>query len=243
MIHLYFGIGLLLVALIAAGLAVREHMRWRRAVAILGELGQDLPVAATAPNIWRLVCFLLLLVLALIAPAPPTVFYKATIGLALIVFLLAELFLAIPGTPGVLRTGTNFAIFFLLWLGFVVTTGPAFWSLLSLVALVPLAIGALYWWSLRERLGYLEITVGLYILNCALAAAFAATLAATTFLAIWSLLAMVGTMLLCGAEMLRGWSRFVRERNNQGLYEMLLLMGGWLLLSISVWGATLAQPW
>lgn len=241
MLHLYFGIGLAALALVAAGLSVREQSRWGKAQAVFADAGGGIPLTvdqAAVPNMWRLLFFLLLLIATLIAPMPPSILYKAAIGFALLLFLLAELLLAIPGTPTIVRTGLNCAMYFVLWLGFAATTGGALWSLWGLTALIPLALAAGYWWLLRPRLGDLQISVGVYVLNAALVAAFATSLAATQF-SQWSLLALVGAIALLLADALRGWHRFRGRIVRLPMYEMVAYLAAWLLLGASVWGQSL----
>lgn len=239
MIHFYVALALTLVAVVAGGFALRDHLRWQRSIRLLEAADLSLPTtSASAPIPIRLLVYLLAIVIALIAPVPFSVFYKATIGLALVIFLLMELFLTVPGTPTILRTGTNSAIYFVLWLGFVVTTGSALWSLWGLVALIPIALALLCWWLWRAKLGYLAISVIAYMVNATLVLAFAATLAATHF-ALWSLLTLFGSLLLVGVDLLRGWEAFRAPVRNCELYQLTFCLLATLLLAWSTWGTFL----
>jgi hypothetical protein len=238
MIHFYAALVLTLGALIAAGFAVREELRWRRSVRMLEGASMNVPVSATAPNPVRLLVYLLASIIALVSPMPHSIFYKACIGFVLVLFLLMEVLLTVPGTPAILKTGTNIALYFVLWLGFSVTTGDSLWTWWGLVALVPIALGALYWWLIRARLGYLQISVIVYIVNATLVLCFAATLFATQF-ALWSLFGLLGAILFVGADAVRGWDSFRAPLRSSSMVQLLCLMAATLLLAWSTWGATL----
>jgi len=238
MIHLYVALALTLGALVAAGVAIRDHLRWQRSLRLIESAGLNLPVSATAPNPMRLLVYLLAIVIALVAPQPVSIMYKACIGFALVLFLLMELLLTIPGTPAILRSGTNSALYFVLWLGLAATTGGALWSLWGMAALIPVALAALYWWLIRKRLGYLQITVVVYMVNATLVFCFATALFATQP-AFWSLLGLLGALLFVGADALRGWDAFRRPLHNGALSQLLCLLFATLLLAWSTWGTFL----
>lgn len=236
MIHFYAALVLTVGALVAAGFALRDHLRWQQSVRLLEVADLNVPVSQTAPNPVRLLVYLLAIIIALIAPQPASIVYKACIGFVLVLFLLMELLLTIPGTPGIVRSGTNSALYFVLWLGFAAATGSAFWSLWGLVALIPLALAALYWWLIRKRLGYLQITVVVYMVNATLVLCFAATFFATQP-GLGSLLALLGALLFVGADALRGWNVYRTPLRNGALSQLLCLLLATLLLAWSVWGA------
>lgn len=235
MIHFYFGLGVTLLALVAAAFAVRDQVRQTRPVGVFGVDEHEVAAPAEAPNVYRLGFFLLVLILATISPLPPGVVYKAGIIFALLSLVMTELFMAIPGSPRILRTGSNVALYFVLWVTFASATGISFWSWWGLLALVPLAAAGLYFMQLRRGVGYLQITILAYMVNGALALSFASTLLATHF-ALWSLFALLGVLALLAADMLEGWNRFRTPVVRLDLWQMTLYLPGALLLAWSVWG-------
>ncbi len=235
MIHLYSALGVTVLVLVAAGLAVRDSLRQTRPVIAADMSLQELPAPVDAPSPYRLGCMLLVLILAMIAPLPPGPVYKAGIIFALLVLMMTEVFMAIPGTPRILRTGSNVAIYFVLWVTFASATGISFWSWWALLALIPLGLGALYFLPLRSQVDFLQITVLTYMANCALVLSFALTLFATHF-ALWSLAALLGGLALVGADLLEGWNRFRTPVVRLDLWQMTLYLLGALLLAWSVWG-------
>ena len=238
MIHFYVALALTVGALVALGMAVRDHVRWKQSVRLLEAANLNVPISTTAPNPLRLLVYLLAIVIALIAPLPPGILYKASVGFALVLFLLMELLMTIPGTPAILRSGTNSAVYFVLWLGFSATTGGALWSLWGLVALLPVALAVLYWWLIRKQLGYLQITIVVYMVNASLVLCFAAALFATQP-ALWSLFGLLGALILVGADAVRGWDRFRRPLRNGERTQLLCLLVATLLLAWSTWGTFL----
>lgn len=238
MIHLYFALALTLGALVAAGMAVREYLRWRRSLVVMERADLPVPVATAAPIPVRLLVYLIALVVALIAPLPVTIVYKASIGFVLLLLLLMELLLTIPGTPTIVRTGTNVALYFVLWLGFAATVGRALWSAGGLVALLPVLLAVLYWWLVRKKLGYLQISVIVYMVNAVLVLCFAAALFATRP-ALWTLFGLLGALAYVGVDAVRGCSAFRVPVANSEFYQMILCMLASLMLAWSVWGELL----
>lgn len=235
MIHLYFALGTTLLVLIASGLAVRDALRQTRALPVADTGEYEAPAATEAPNAFRLGAMALILILATIAPLPPGPVYKAGIIFALLLLFMTEALMAIPGSPRILRTGSNVALYFVLWVTFASATGISFWSWWGLLALIPLALGGLYFLPLRGQVKFLQISILTYMVNGALVLSFALTLLATHF-ALWTLFALLGAAALIGADMLEGWNRFRTPVVRLDLWQMILLLLGALLLAWSVWG-------
>lgn len=231
--HLYFGLGITVLCLVAAGFAVRDALRQARP-AVFGLAEYGIAVPADAPNSYRLGFVVLVLILAMVSPLPPGPAYKGGIIFALLLIFMTEVLMAIPGTPRILRTGSNVALYFVLWVTFASATGISFWSWWGLLALIPIALGALYFLPIRGGLNYLQITVLVYMVNGALVLSFASTLAATHF-ALWSISALLGALALIGADMLEGWNRFHSPVVRLDLWQMILILLGILLLAWSVW--------
>lgn len=234
MIHLYFALGVTLLILVATGLAVRDALRMTRPVSIYGVNGYEAPAAVDAPNPYRLAALVLVMILAMISPVPPGPVYKAGIIFALLLVFMTEVLMVIPGSPRILRTGSNVALYFVLWVTFASATGISFWSWWGLLALIPVGLGALFFLQLRGQVKFLQITIIAYMVNGALVVSFASTLLATHF-ALWSLFALLGAVALIGADMLEGWNRFRAPVVRLDLWQMILYLLGVLLLAWSVW--------
>ena len=218
MIAFWIAVVLTVAALVLSGLALRAALR-----------------TPQAPNSMALGALLLAAVVALMAPEPPSFFLKGGICLALLLLLVAEALGVIPGTPRLVRTGTNVTLYFLLWLTLFSVTGRALWSLPGLAALLPLLLGAGVVWLLRAKLGDLLITAAAYAANAALALGAATALFATRP-ALWSGLALGGVLLLTLSDLLPAWDRWRSTLRRAPLLALICTLLGALLLAWSVWG-------
>lgn len=225
MIAFWIAAALTLGALVLAGLSIRAALR-----------------TPNAPNAMALGGLLIAAVVAIMAPTPPTFFYKGGVTLALLLLLVAEGLSVIPGTPRLLRYGSNTILYFLLWLTLYSTTGRALWSLPGLAALAPLLLAAGLFFLLRAKLGILTITVIAYMANAALAVGAAAALVAVRP-ALWSALALAGLLLLTVSDLIPAWHRWRSPIKRAPLYATLSTLAAALLLAWSIWGDGLLTLW
>jgi hypothetical protein len=226
MVHTLFAALLLLGALITGALAARDQLR---APAVTSPLLAAALLCATA--------------LAIMARHPPEFFFKGSVVLALLIALIACAIMLIEGTPQLVRVGANVPVYFILWLGFLVTAGRAFWTLPALGAFAAgfLATGVLFF-AVRARAKWLSLSVLIYTINGALVVGGAAALLVVRP-ALWSLLALLGALLYVGVDALAAWVAWRTPVRRAGLYSALLAAYGALLLAISTWGARLLSLW
>jgi len=226
MVHTIFALLLLAGALVASGLAARDHAR---------------APAATSPMI--VVALLCASIIAIMGKTPPTFFYKGSIVLALLIALLAMALMMIEGTPQIVRVGANVSVYFILWLGFLVTAGRAFWSWPGLIAfMVGIAAVAALFLALRKKLAWLSVSAGIYALNAAMVIGGVAALVALRP-ALWSILALLGALLFTGVDGVAAWAQWRTPLPRAAIYQALFLTLGALLLSASVWGDALRTLW
>ena len=229
MVNLSFAALFFLGALATAGMAGRDQVR---------APGLPTPMVAVA-----LFCAT---VLALLARLPPDffyLFYKSTIVLGLLIAAIAMAFMTINGTPQVVRSGSNVVVYFILWLGFLCTSGRAFWSAPGLIAfLIGLVLCGAVFLALRPRLAWLSLSVLLYTLNAAFVVGGAAALAAV-HPGLWSALALIGAVVFTSADAVSAWATWRGPIRWGGLYQALLISFGGLLLALSVWSDTLLNLW
>ncbi len=216
----------LLVALVATFVAARDQLR---------------KPASTTPILAGVM--FLAVILSVMARTPPSFYYKGSVTLALLIAAIATVFMVIEGTPLIVRSGANTIVYFILWLGFLVTAGRAFWTLPALLAFAIglVAYGALFL-IVRKRLKWLALTVLLYALNAAMVVGGAAALLVVRP-ALWSVLALIGAVFLTGADVVAAQSTWRSPLRNDRLYQTLLIALGAILLAVSVWGDALTRLW
>ncbi len=226
MVHLIFAALFLVGALAATFVAARDQLRAPKATSAM--VGVALACASA---------------IAIMAKAPPDFYYKGSLVLALVIATLSMLMMVIQNTPQLVRVGANTIIYFILWLGFLVTTGRVLWSMPGLIGFFAgfLAFGALFF-AIRTRIAWLSISVITYTVNAALVVGGAGALLAVRP-ALWSLLALVGAILYLGADVLSAWTTWRAPVQRSSMYLALLISVGGLLLALSVWGDKLLQLW
>jgi len=231
MIHFYFGIGFSVLALIVAVFAIRAQTK------------REPFGASEGIKPYRIGFWVIVLVVALIAPTTPALLLKGVIGLVLIVLLVGEVLMAIPGTPVQVRLGTNSAIYFVVWLilarmAFGVIWQQTGWTqtLMTVgVGLVPLVVAGLYFMRVRAPLGDVRLTVIIYMLNATLVAVMA-TLLYLAAPSAGSGLLLLGVICLVTPDALLGWSTWRKEIVRLPLLQMVLLFVAGLLLAWATWG-------
>lgn len=187
-------------------------------------------------NWYRPAATLGILAIALIAPLPPSLIYKSAIAVGLLLMIVNDMLIIIPGTPPVLPIAGSLPVYFLYWMAFL---SPLDWHLPTpFVLLAPLTGGLLYWF-LAPRLAELKPWVIFYLVNMTLLLWMAIDLAAqmrTT----WSFLALAGALLLALADVVRGIDVFRRPIQSGDVAAAMIRGSGHLLVAWSVWAAWFA---
>lgn len=215
MVHLSIAIILTLAAFVTAILYLR------------GEVTQARPL-------FRPLTSLLILVVALMAPMPIAIFYKAAVVLALSLTLLRNALELLP-TPPALALANNLLVALLYMTAFA-SQHPLKWP--TPWALLPLLGAGLVYWLIRPRLAELHssliaYSIGLYLMS------WQALEMLVTQPAPWAMIAAVGALAFVSADVLLGLDHFYRPVSvRKFLYPTLTLLAQ-LLLALSIWGPML----
>lgn len=181
------------------------------------------------------------MIVALLSIAPPFYFYKGALCLAILILIVGDGLMLIPGSPPTLRGGVNVVVYFLMWLAFSITAGRQLWTLPGLWGLLPLAVGALlYVFVFYPRLEEMRLTVGLYMLNAAFVVASAVALFAIKP-GPWSFVGMLGAIVFVSADVIAAFHAWWKPFRWMPLYWTLCLLLGLLILAWSNW--TEALEW
>jgi hypothetical protein len=188
----------------------------------------------------HMVALVLSFVVAMISPEPVNDFYKGAIGTVLLLVIVREAIAWAPGTPRAFTVGTNFFVWFLLWLTVNVTLGSDLWSWAGLLALIPLFLLLVLIYFGRRTSGNLWITLSLYAVQPALALGLALVLVVTQFAA-WSIFAFLGIVAFAAVDLLLAQDLLRSPVRRLALWQFALTGGGALLLALSIWGPSLAN--
>jgi uncharacterized membrane protein YhhN len=222
MIHFYGMLLLLLAALVTAG-----HFLW-----------DEYRGVENAPRRYFLPLTIALFVLiALIAPTPVSVYYKAAILLGLLLTLLGNVLALLPGTPPVVQKA-HWLLAVLLFTTAFAALHPAKWPTPWLLLL--LLYGGAIAWLIAPRLAELQITILVYGLLLFLMS-WQALEALVVVGQGWVLLPFIGALLLVIADSLQALHQFYRTLPATKMLTPALLLLGQLLLALSVWGAGLGS--
>jgi uncharacterized membrane protein YhhN len=220
--HQIFGLALSIAALVFGILHVRAEFR-----------EQTDKVA-----IYRPLTMIVILVIALIAPSPVSAFYKGAIILALVLSIVSDLLMMIPGTPLVIGMVGFTAVSSLFFLAFGSVTAlriPTPWVILLLL------YGALLIWRLWPNLGELRgpTTVFMGVLGLAVWQAMELSVQIGQP---WALFALVGSVSLVIASSVLGLDYFLPLfRGKLVLFFSAYYIGQWLIAA-SIWGRGLIPP-
>lgn len=181
---------------------------------------------------WQPVIVALILVIALLAPTPVSVFYKAAVLLGLILSLLGSAVRLLPGTP----LAVNKAHLLLATLLYLTAFAelhpfklPTPWLLLLLLYAGGMA------WLLANRVAELQITLLIYG-GILLLMSWQALEAFVVVGQLWTGLLLLGTLCLVIADSMQALDRFYRALPAARLLTPAVLLLGQLLLALSIWG-------
>jgi hypothetical protein len=221
MVHLSFAIGFSLISLVLLGFALRR-----------------VRLLPNEFNGFYLGAIFLLLLVGLITPVPASVLYKAGIGLALLILFIAQCFCMIPGTPYIVRLGSNIVLYFLLTVTFLSTAGGRLLAWPAFLALIPLALVMAAWATHRKRQGDDWVTLLFYSIGLALMLGSAVALAAVRP-EVWTFLALGGAILLAATDIIFARHKLRRPVSRLAEWLMALSVLAMMLLAWSVWGTSL----
>lgn len=198
------------------------------------------PAGAAAYPALHLVTLLLAFVLAMLPLEPLSPLFKGLVGFVLLLLIVREAFGWAPGTPRAAGAGAGFFIWFVLWIALAGAAGSGLWSLWGLTALLPLVLLALPAWRWRRSAGALWLTLLLYGVQVALALGFA-LVALVTQPALWSALALAGTLALAAADFLLAYDTVHAPVRRLPIWQQGLVALGALLLALAIWGHSLGR--
>lgn len=178
------------------------------------------------------VALALIWVIALIAPTPVSVYYKAAILLGLLLTLLGNILALLPGTPPAVPKA-HWLLAVALFTTAFAALHPAKWPTPWLFLL--LLYGGGIAWLIAPRLAELQITILVYGLLVFLMS-WQALEALVVVDQGWILLPFVGALLLMFADSLQALHQFYRTLPATKMLTPALLLLGQLLLALSVWG-------
>lgn len=179
----------------------------------------------------------LIVLIALIAPAPVSIYYKAAILLGLLITLLGSAFGLLPGTPPAVQKA-HWLLAVVLFTTAFAALHPAKWPTPWLFVL--LLYGGGIAWLVAPRLAELQITMLVYGILLFLMS----WQALEAFVVVdqgWVLLPFVGAFLLVFADSLQALHQFYRTLPATKMLTPALLLLGQLLLALSVWGPGLGR--
>lgn len=179
----------------------------------------------------------LIVLIALIAPAPVSVYYKAAILLGLLLTLLGNAFALLPGTPPVVQKA-HWLLAIVLFTTAFAALHPAKWPTPWLLLL--LLYGGGIAWLIAPRLAELQITLLIYGILLLLMG-WQALEAVVTVDQLWGLLPFFGALCFLIADSLQALHHFYRTLPQIKILQPTFLLLGQLLLALSVWGAGLGS--
>lgn len=221
----FYAAALLSVAILATG----AYLVWTE---------RQAQAAQTKPL--RPLVTLLILVIAILAPAPVSLFFKATIILGLALSLVADAFLATASTPPIIGTAINLVVYLLYFWAFASQTVfelPTPWLLLLLVYVV-------FWYRLvAPYLREIRVDIWAYMFIVCLMSWQALELA-VQIRDLWALAALVAAILLAVADSLRGLVQLRGPAKGDALWgSPLIILGAYILaqwlVAVAVWGSAL----
>lgn len=222
MIHFYLMLPLLLAALVTAGRFLWDEYR-----------GVD-----SAPRRYFLpLTSALFVLIALLAPTPVSVYYKAALLLGLLLAFLGSAFTLLPRTPPAVQKA-HWLLAIAIFTTAFAALHPAKWPTPWLVLL--LLYGGGIGWLIAPRLAELQITILVYGILLFLMS-WQALEALVVVDQVWVLLPFVGALLLVFADSLQAFHHFYRTWPITKLLAPDLLLLGQLLLALSVWGPGLGS--
>ena len=174
----------------------------------------------------------LIVLIALIAPAPVSVYYKAAILLGLVLTLLGNALGLLPGTPLAVQKA-HWLLAVALFTTAFAALHPAKWPTPWLFLL--LLYGGGIAWLIAPRLAELQITMLVYGILLFLMS----WQALEAFVVVeqgWVLLSLGGALLLVIADSLQALHHFYRVVPSVKMLTPALFLLGQLLLALSVWG-------
>jgi len=170
--------------------------------------------------------------IALIVPAPVSIYYKAAIMLGLLLMLLGSAFHLLPGVPLVVNKAywlLAAALFMTAFAALHPAKLPTPWLLLLLLYAGGIA------WLLAPRVAELQISLLVYGIVLLLM-----TWQALEVLVVagqwWALLPFLGALCLVIADSIQALDRFYRVLPAAKLLTPAVLLLGQLLLALSIWG-------
>ena len=222
MIHFYGMLLLLLAALATAGRFLWDEYR-----------GAD---GATYRYFFPLT-IALFVVIAILAPTPVSVYYKAAVLLGLLLTFLGSILGLLPGTPVAVQKA-HWLLAVVLFTTAFAALHPAKWPTPWLLLL--LLYGGGIAWFIAPRLAELQITILVYG-TLLLLMSWQALEALVVVGQGWVLLLFVGALLLVIADSLQALHHFYRALPMTKMVTPALLLLGQLLLALSIWGPQLGR--
>ncbi len=172
----------------------------------------------------------LILAVAISAPVPVSTFYKAAIVLGLVLSMMGDIFLMLPGKELVAGLG-HFLIAHLLYI--TAFSSLTAWSIPSPWGLLLVVVGGVAYWQLSPYLHELEIPVTLYM-GVILLMAWAA-------LEVWiqtgqtrAAVALLGALLFVISDAALGVNRFWRPFKSANALILGTYYGAQLLIAYSI---------
>lgn len=219
MIQYYLAIILSIAALVGATLHVRSSL-----LGLSGRVSVPRPLVTT-----------LVVIVALLAPEPVDMNYKAGILFGLLVSLVADAFATIPGNPRITVLGLLLIAYFVYLATFASETAfgwPTPWLLVLLL------YGALLYWQIAPGLREMKITILLYMAMLGLMTWQALEMALLHGQP-WSALAFTGAICLVLASSIESFNTFRTPIRGGTAYAVAAYLIAQWLLAASVWGGAL----
>lgn len=180
----------------------------------------------------------IIILIALIAPAPVSVYYKAAMLLGLLIALLGQALTLLPGTPPVVQKA-HWLLAVILFTTALAALHPAKWPTPWLLLL--LLYGGGVAWLIAPRLAELQISLLVYGILLLLMS-WQALEALVVANQLWVLLPFAGAFFLLIADSLEALHRFYRTLPATKMLTPAFFLLGQLLLALSVWGPGLGNP-